>query len=278
VTAAWTCDACGFAAAVRDGVTVLDPSIAAADRRDAAYERDALASAERRHFWFTGRARLIVWALRRYFPDASTFLDVGCGTGGVLEVMREAMPSLSLTGAEVDLDALAHARRRLADVPLLQVTTEQLPFDAEFDVVGAFDVLEHLDDDEGALRELRRAVRPGGGLVVTVPQHPALWSRVDEFSRHRRRYRRRELIDRIEHAGFSMRRVTSFVTFMLPFMAWSRARDRRRTRAFDPVAELRVGERANAMAARMFDVERYTIRAGMSWPAGGSLLGVAVRT
>jgi len=68
--------------------------------------------------------------------------------------------------------------------------------------VAIFDVLQHLDDDVAMLEALRSAIVPGGGLVITVPQHQWLWSAVDEFSHHRRRYGRRGLVERIRQAGF----------------------------------------------------------------------------
>lgn len=274
----WRCRNCGLTPPTADGITLLAPEIARGDGSDATYEHEALAAAERVHFWFRARARLIAWSINRHFPQAANLLDVGCGSGGVLAELRSHCPQLRLTGAEVLLEALRYARRRMPEVELLQVDVRRLPFQQEFDVVCAFDVLEHLDDDEQMLREMARTVRPGGGLVVTVPQHPQLWSRVDDYSRHRRRYRRSELVGRVERAGFAVRRVTSFVTLMLPAMMLSRVRDRRQESPFDPRAELQIGSVTNAVATLLSDVERYAIRMGVSWPAGGSLLLVAVKS
>jgi SAM-dependent methyltransferase len=269
---------CGFAPATADGIPLLAADIARGDGTDATYEHDALAAAQRAHFWFRARARLIAWTINRHFPEATSLLDVGCGTGSVLAELQARCPRLTLTGAEVLLEALRHARRQLPDVEVLQLDVRRLPFAREFDVVCAFDVLEHLDDDGQMLNEMGRTVRQGGGLVVTVPQHPQLWSRVDDFSRHRRRYRRRELVARVQGAGFSVQRVTSFTTLMLPAMIWSRLRDRQRHTAFDPRAELQIGSVSNTIAASLTDVERWAIQAGISWPAGGSLLLVAVKS
>jgi len=183
----WRCASCGLTPTTADGITLLAPEITGGDGSDATYEHEALAVAEDAHFWFRARGRLIAWSINRHFPQATTLLDVGCGSGGVLAELQRRCPQLTLTGAEVLLEPLRYARRRMPDVELLQVDVRGLPFAREFDVVCAFDVLEHLDDDEHMLREMGNTVRPGGGLVVTVPQHPRLWSRVDDFSRHRRR-------------------------------------------------------------------------------------------
>ena len=74
----------------------------------------------------------------------------------------------------------------------------RIPFEREFDVVGAFDVLEHIVEDEDVLGQMFKATRPGGGLLVTVPQHPFLWSASDEHAMHQRRYSRAELRRKVE--------------------------------------------------------------------------------
>jgi hypothetical protein len=89
-------------------------------------------------------------------------------------------------------------------------------FGSESDLAGALDVLEHIDDDATALYEARRVLRPGGGIIITVPQHQWLWSDADDYAHHQRRYSRPELITSIETAGFRVQMVTSFVTLPLP--------------------------------------------------------------
>ena len=95
-------------------------------------------------------------------------------------------------------------------------------FECEFDVVGTFDVLEHLVEDERALAQMFNAARPGGGLLVTVPQHRFLWSESDRFAMHQRRYSRTELRKKVESAGFQIERITSFNSLLLPLMILSR--------------------------------------------------------
>jgi len=147
-----------------------------------------------------------------------------------------------------------------------------LGFDGEFDVVGAFDVLEHIADDETVLRAMHRALCPGGGVLITVPQHPALWSAQDEHAGHRRRYTKKELVAKLRAAGFADMKTTSFVSLLLPLMALARLRKRKRA---DPFDELRIGGLANRVLEAVLDIERGLIRLGVSFPAGGSLLAVA---
>jgi SAM-dependent methyltransferase len=232
---------------------------------------EALAEAEPHSFWFRARNRLIVSTLRRHFPDARSLLELGCGTGFVLEALHAAFPALRLVGSELYEEGLAVARRRLPDVELVQLDARELPYRDEFDVVGAFDVLEHVDEDEAVLAEAHRAVRPGGGVVLLVPQHPRLWSAMDDVAHHVRRYTRRELVAKAVGAGFDVERVTSFVSSLLPAMAASRAARRLLRRPYDPVAELRPGA-LNGVFERILDGERRLIERGVSLPAGGSLL------
>ena len=236
---------------------------------------EAIARAEPGSFWFRARNRLIVSVVRRHFPDARSLLEVGCGTGFVLAGLRNAFPELRLVGSELLAEGLDVARRRLPDdVELVQLDAAEMPFEAEFDVVGAFDVLEHVDDDEAALAGMRRAVTAGGGLVLLVPQHPRLWSEMDVVALHARRYTRGDLVSKVERAGFDVVAASSFVSSLLPAMVVSRLARRALRRPYDPVAELTPGP-LNRAFERVLDGERGLIERGWSLPVGGSLLVVA---
>jgi SAM-dependent methyltransferase len=235
-----------------------------------------LAAAESDNFWFQARNRLIIWALERHFPDAADLLEVGCGTGFVLRGFRDAFPDLRLVGGDYYAAGLPFARERLPGVELTQLDARELPFKDEFDVVGAFDVIEHISDDERVLSQIARALRPGGGLLLTVPQHPWLWSHADDRGMHKRRYRQAELVDKARSAGFEVVRVTSFVSLLLPAMAASRVLDRRRDATdWDPMGEFKISPALNRTFGAVLDLERALIRAGVSLPVGGSLLLVA---
>jgi SAM-dependent methyltransferase len=274
-SATWTCPRCGWTPGTHDTWPVFAPELAEGGDGISPESFAALARVEADHFWFRSRNRLLVWALRTYFPNAGSFLEVGCGTGFVLSGLRAAFPGLALAGSEVRNAGLAFARERLPDVGLFQTDGRCLPFADQFDVIGAFDVLEHIDDDETVLGQLCRATRPGGGIVLTVPQHRCLWSVVDEQSLHRRRYERSELVAKVEHAGFHVVRATSFVCALMPIVWLSRAIQNRR--GFNACAELGVGRIAGAVFERIMDVERLLIAAGVSLPFGTSLLLVANR-
>jgi SAM-dependent methyltransferase len=231
-----------------------------------------LAQLESRNFWFRARNRLIVWALERHFAGARSLLEVGCGTGFVLAAIAAARPDLALAACEVHSEGLAFAARRVPQARFYQSDARGIAFEGEFDAVGAFDVLEHITEDEEVLRAMHRALRPGGGVLLTVPQHPALWSMQDEYAGHRRRYTRSGLAAKLSAAGFTDIHGTSFVSLLLPVMALARWRKRR---AADPFDELRIGGIANLLLEKVLDVERGLIQLGVAFPFGGSLLLVA---
>jgi len=228
------------------------------------------------NFWFRSRNQLLTWALRQYFPNAKSFLEIGCGTGFVLSGIRQAFPTLELYGSEVFSGGLSFATQRLPGVELFQMDARRIPFRDEFDVIGAFDVLEHIREDEEVLSQMYQATARHGGILLTVPHHPFLWSEFDTYSRHVRRYKTRELRTKVERAGFSIVRITSFVSLLLPMLIISRFRMRQSYSGTDS-AEVNPGPFINATLERILDVERMIIRAGLSFPAGGSLLLVARR-
>jgi len=233
-----------------------------------------LARIEQGHYWFESRNRLIVWAMRRYLPGARTLLEVGCGTGFALKGLHAAFPTLLLTASDALPGGLAIAGARVPAATFVQQDALALDAVEQFDVVCAFDVLEHIVEDEDVLARLFRAANPGGGALITVPQHPQLWSRTDTHAQHVRRYRRHELIARIRRAGFTPVRVTSFVSLLLPILAVSRWIEGRRP-GRSSGREANVSPSVNHALRAVLSLERQAIKCGVSWPAGGSLLAVA---
>jgi SAM-dependent methyltransferase len=237
-----------------------------------------LADLEARNFWFRARNRLIAWAMQRYFPDARSFLEIGCGTGFVLSGIAKAFPSVGLSGSEIFSAGLAFAAGRLERAELFQMDARRIPFESEFDVIGAFDVLEHIREDEAVLSQMQRATIKGGGIILTVPQHPFLWSQQDDCACHVRRYEARDLKEKVARAGFSVERATSFVSLLLPLMYLSRRRKRVTVEQFDALDELRIGGLANTLLEAVLDMERAFIRLGGAFPMGGSFLLIARKT
>jgi SAM-dependent methyltransferase len=273
----WRCPHCGFEPPRIGGFPAFAPELAqGASGYDPAQFAE-LARLEAGNFWFRARNRLIAWAIGRYFSGARNLLEVGCGTGFVLAGIATAFPALKLSASEAAATGLAHAAARVPGASLMQMDARRIPFRGEFDVVGAFDVIEHIEDDRAVLTELRAATVPGGGVLITVPQHAALWSEYDVRAGHVRRYRARELSARMVEAGLEIVRMTSFVTVLLPIMHLSRLAQRAPGASYDPLAELRIAPWLNWPLEQALSLERMLIRAGINLPAGGSLLVVATR-
>jgi SAM-dependent methyltransferase len=232
---------------------------------------------EEGHFWFEARNELLIVALQKHFGNCRHFLEIGCGTGFVLKGIAQHFPQIRLSGSELFRQGLKFAEQRLPRCELFQMDARDIPFCHEFDVIGAFDVLEHIEDDQTVLAQIHGALKPGGGLIVTVPQHPGLWSAADDYSFHKRRYTRGELLGKVRQAGFQVLQITSFVTLLLPLLVASRLGKRQDVSNFDPEAEFRIGAAVNRMLLAILRLERRMIEIGASLPAGGSLLLVARR-
>ena len=273
----WRCPSCGDRPGMINGFIAFAPEEAQLNPGFKAEYFGALSKLEEGNFWFKARNRLITWALRRHFPAAENFFEIGCGTGFVLSAIAETCPGLRLFGSEIYSTGLEVAAKRVRKSTFFQMDARNIPLEEEFDVIGAFDVLEHIHEDEKVLSRMYRAVRAGGGVILTVPQHPFLWSRQDEYACHVRRYTSSEVRSKLERAGFTVTQISSFVSLLLPVLALARLRNRNVADAFDPLEELRMSRVANAVLDRVMDLERVLIQLGVSFPAGGSLLVVGTK-
>jgi SAM-dependent methyltransferase len=272
------CPRCGHSPATIDGFPAYAPELASAQEGYLPEFYAEYAHLEANHFWFSVRCRLIVWALRKYGPGTASMLEIGAGTGYVLEAIAKAFPAARLHGSEMLTTGLRFSADRLPSATFLQMDARRIPYADEFDAIGAFDVVEHIDDDTAVLRQAHAALKANGLLLLTVPQHPWLWSSIDEYSFHVRRYTAHDLHAKVEAAGFEILRSTSFVSVLLPAMALSRFVKRDAGAAIDPLAELKISPLANRVLKLMMSVESWLIRLGINFPMGGSRLVVARKT
>jgi len=268
----WNCQDCGSRPASEDGIALLAPEIVCGYTGYDATRFDEVARLQARHFWFRARNALILWAFERYCPSADNFFEVGCGSGFVLSALHHLRPSLDLFGSDLFVEGLALTRQRLPKPTLWQLDARRLPFRDEFSAIGAFDVLEHIEEDGTVLEQFYAALRPGGVTILTVPQHPSLWSSWDERTCHVRRYERGELAMKVEAAGFQLLRSTSFVSLLLPAMWASR---RLRPTRKDEGAAFAMPPLLNDIFDWIMRFEALCIRCGVPFPVGGSGLVVA---
>lgn len=229
---------------------------------------------EATHWWFEGRRRVIAAVLRRWLDPAPsrTLLDVGCGTGGMFPLLRRFG---RVEGAEFSADARARAAAKFPGVTLWPCALpEDLPR-GPYDVVTAFDVLEHVGPAVESLRAMGAALRPGGQLVLTVPAFQFLWSRHDELNHHRRRYTRGALRAQLEAAGLRLQHASYFNTALFPAVAAVRAAHRLVPALEGDGADLApTPAPLNWLLARLFGAEAGLV-ARVPVPYGVSLLAVA---
>jgi SAM-dependent methyltransferase len=172
---------------------------------------------EERHWWFRSRRAVVRSLLARAgVPPSPRILDAGCGTGtNLVEYSRLG----EVSGVDAFPEAIELCRERGLD-NVLEAPVEQLPFEPDsFDLIFATDVIEHLEDDVLALRELRRVAASGARLVLTVPAYPWLWSDHDVSVHHKRRYTAEGLRDSVRAAGWTPAVETYFFATALPVVA-----------------------------------------------------------
>jgi SAM-dependent methyltransferase len=237
---------------------------------------------DQRHFWFLARRECILDALRRSVPDLLKrgLVDVGCGAGGLAAYL--AQEGLRVAGAfDSYVEGLRIARARVEGPLFLVDEGEFPPLAPDQDLIGLFDVLEHIDDDRGVLRSIAGVLRPGGVLVLTVPAHPFLFDEADRLAQHRRRYRVLELREALEAAGFEVVHLTHIMALLVPSLIAARLLGR----ALAPLvgsaaqrrdAELRVIPLLNPIFRTALRLERWWLRRG-TLPFGTSLLAIARR-
>jgi SAM-dependent methyltransferase len=243
-----------------------------------------LFAVEDRHFWFRARNRVIAAVLEDVTADlgpALRVLEVGCGTGNTLRVLTAATPGATVVGMDLYREGLEYARQRAA-CPLVRGDMRAPPFGVRFDLIGLFDVLEHLPDDRQALADLRRMLKVGGALVLTVPAHAWLWSYHDLAAGHRRRYAPGDLRERLNSAGFETEYLTQYMTGMVPLIWLRRAalflrKDPLPAAAVENLRarELRVPPALNRVMDVLLGPERHLISRRRVLPIGASIIALA---
>ncbi len=174
---------------------------------------------ENEHWWFAARKDILLRYLdaRLPLPPSARVLDVGCGTGAILESFSQRYQAF---GTDTAPQAIEFCRNR-GLTKLHLGTLESYPPSAPFDLITMLDMLEHVEDDAGLLRAAFRLLGKDGHILIAVPAFPSLWSKHDEILHHKRRYTRRNLRRVVEDAGFTIGHLTFFNSFLFP-VAWAK--------------------------------------------------------
>lgn len=176
---------------------------------------------EHEHWWFVSRRSIIETILQSQLLSIgrnSKILDAGCGTGGNLEMLSRL--GCEVVGLEMEHGAAEIARFKSGRSVYMGSLPDQVPFsDDTFDLIVLLDVLEHIEDDIGALNALTAKLKPGGSLLITVPAFSFLWSNHDESHHHKRRYRLHELVEKMQHCNLQPKHASYFNTWLFPVIA-----------------------------------------------------------
>jgi len=230
---------------------------------------------EAKHWWFVGRRAILESFLRQICSSLVTrhsslrLLDVGCGTGANLEMLAQFG---SAEGVDVSDEALEFCRKK--GLTVQKGLAETLPYaDDTFDITTALDVVEHLDDDIAGLKEMHRVTKTGGYSLIFVPAFMWLWGVQDDISHHRIRYTRKQIVERLETAGFKVERATyANFTFFAPVLG---GRAFMRATGIKPESENNINiSGMNGVFGKIFSSERLWLK-NHNFPFGVSIVVVA---
>jgi SAM-dependent methyltransferase len=236
---------------------------------------EQMAELDQRHWWYRARREVLAALIRRSVrpPPNARILEIGCGTGHNLAMLGEFG---KVDALELDEEARALAEKRLgrevmsAPLPELAGVRER-----HYDLIGAFDVIEHIDDDRAALASIAARLKPGGKLVVTVPAHQWMWSAHDVVNHHKRRYSKRALKQLIEASPLRLEAIGHFNSLLFPVAVAQRLASKLSGKED---ADLKLPPAPlNAALERTFAAERHLI-GRLPLPPGLSLFAVASAT
>jgi SAM-dependent methyltransferase len=231
-----------------------------------------MAELDDRHWWYRARRKIIADLIRREAtpPPGAQILEIGCGTGHNLAMLSGFG---HVDGLELDEESRTLSEKRLGRAVLSSPLPELAGVPAaHYDLVGAFDVIEHIDDDHAALASIASRLKPGGKFVMTVPAHQWMWSAHDVVNHHKRRYSKRGLERLIEASPLRLDRIGYFNSLLFPLAVAERAASKLRGKdsadVHLPPAPL------NAALERICEAERYVV-GRLPLPPGLSLFAVA---
>jgi SAM-dependent methyltransferase len=234
-----------------------------------------MAALDERHWWYCARRKIIADLIRRetQLPNDAHILEIGCGTGHNLAMLSGFG---HVDGLELDEEARSLSEKRLGrkimSSPLPELA--EVP-DRHYHLIGAFDVIEHIEDDHAALASIARKLRTGAKFILTVPAHQWMWSAHDVVNHHKRRYSKRALKALFESSPLRLERIGYFNSLLFPLAVAERTASRLRGK--DDADVKLPSPPLNAALEKVFACERYLV-GRLPLPPGLSLFAVASAT
>ena len=236
---------------------------------------DQMAALDNRHWWYVARRKVLTELIRRRAmpPAGARLLEIGCGTGHNLQMLAQFG---AVDALEVDETARTLAEKRLGkpifSAPLPDLTG--VP-DGQYDLVAAFDVVEHIEDDRAAVKSVARLLKPGGKFIATVPAHQWMWSAHDVVNHHQRRYSKAGLKALIEGSPLKLETIGYLNSLLFPVAVAERLFSKMRGK--DDADLSLPPEPLNQALERVFAAERALV-GRVPLPPGLSLFAVASAT
>jgi len=230
-----------------------------------------MAELDDRHWWYRARRRILAELIRREVHPAadSRILEIGCGTGHNLAMLSGFG---HVDGLELDDEAAALSEKRLGRVIIRSPLPELEGVSNDYDLIGAFDVIEHIDDDHAALAAIATRLKPGGKFMMTVPAHPWMWTAHDVANHHKRRYSKRSLRALVEGSPLRLDKIGYFNSLLFPLAIVERAASKLRGKDDGNVSL--PPRPLNNLFEAVFASERYLV-GRLPLPPGLSLFAVA---
>lgn len=176
------------------------------------------------HWWFRGRKAIINMALKRFLEPNSHIAEIGCGMGGNLDLLKTYGEVVAI---EPNPHAVQFVRSKYPNTNVIEGSLAELSkLNQKFDCICMFDVLEHIEDDIGALKLLATSLKPNGHILVTVPCYQFLFSKRDELLGHHRRYTFHEIYSKAKKAGLKISYSSHFMTLLMPIALLARFKEK----------------------------------------------------
>lgn len=251
----YLCKACGYKVLIKNGIVFFHPEEKDSNIGMEKCIVDDGVKFEEKHFWSSKRRFYLGRVFNEFVKLEDAILEIGACTGDVAKYLisrgyrNYAIGDIQKRGFELAGEYTSRYK--------YQFNVMRTVFIEHFDVVGMFDVLEHLDDDDSAVKNINRMLKKGGRVILTVPAHMWLWSKQDAILYHRKRYEVKGLKELFLRSGFNILKVSGFFFSLIPFMYLRKIinRDEGKINEGDYKNRLKVNIFLNMLLGMMLDIE-----------------------
>lgn len=209
------CNQCDFQGVIEDDALYFDTKVIEDHEDFNSNILDRIFEDEEKNFWHINRKAFIKRLFLKYVNKSDKIIEIGAGTGNVSKMLIDNDFNVAI--GEMHKKGLDYSKK-YGIKERYQFDLTKSPFKEHFEVVGLFDVLEHIEDEKGALLEIYQMLKPGGKVVITVPAHNWLWNRKDAVNYHKRRYNLKDIKKLFISLGYEIIEARNFFVFLIPFL------------------------------------------------------------